>query len=92
MHARIPVLAPAEEVLARINPTVGVVESVDAEHCVLVTGGDSVEIVSAYIGMLGLDFHVTGPPELVEAVGRLGERYLRAVPVIPSSGTPAPGP
>ena len=44
VHARIAVDAPAEDVLARINPTVGVVESVDADHCVLVTGGDSVEI------------------------------------------------
>ena len=66
VHARIAVDAPADEVLARINPTVGVVESVDADHCVLVTGGDSVEIVAVYIGMLGLDFHVTEPPELVE--------------------------
>jgi hypothetical protein len=79
VHAEIAVDAPAEEVLARINPTVGVVESVDADHCVLVTGGDSVEIVAAYIGMLGLDFHISGPPELVAAIEVLGERYRRAV-------------
>jgi predicted DNA-binding transcriptional regulator YafY len=92
VHARIGVDAPAEEVLARINPTVGVVESIDAGHCVLVTGGDSVEIVSAYIGMLGLDFHVSEPPELVEAVAALGERYRRAVPITGTSGTPAADP
>jgi predicted DNA-binding transcriptional regulator YafY len=79
VHARIAVDAPAEEVLARINPTVGVVESVDAGHCVLVTGADSVEIIAVYIGMLGLDFHVTEPPDLVEAVATVGERYRRAV-------------
>ena len=79
VHARIGVDAPAAEVLARINPTVGVVESVDADHCVLVTGADSVEVLAAYVGMLGLDFHVTGPPELVDAVRVLGERYLRSV-------------
>jgi predicted DNA-binding transcriptional regulator YafY len=90
VHTRISVDAPAEEVLARINPTVGVVESVDADHCVLVTGGDSVEIIAVYIGMLGLDFHVTEPPALVEAVARVGERYRRAVTA--TSGTPAPGP
>src|SRR5262249_4880981 len=92
VHARIAVDAPAEEVLARVNPTVGVVESVDARHCAPVTGGDSVEIVAAYIGMLGLDFHVGEPPELVEALARLGERYRRALPVTATSGTPAPGP
>jgi len=90
VHARIDVDAPAEEVLARINPTVGVVESIDAEHCVLVTGGDSVEIIAVYIGMLGLDFHVSEPPDLVEHVARVGDRYRRAVRA--TSGTPAPGP
>ena len=80
VHGRIGVDAPAEEVLARINPTVGVVESVDDDHCVLVTGGDSVEIVAVWIGMLGLDFHVTEPPELVEALRVQARRYAAAVP------------
>ena len=80
VHARIGVDAPAEQVLARINPTVGVVESVDDGHCVLVTGADSIEIVAVYIGMLGLDFHVSEPPELVDAVAVLSDRYRRALP------------
>ena len=79
VHARIAVDASAEEVLARINPTVGVVESVDTGHCVLVTGADSVEMIAVYIGLLGLDFHVTEPADLVEAVATVGERYRRAV-------------
>lgn len=78
VHARILVDAPHEEVLARINPTVGIVEAVDANHCVLVTGADSVEMIAVYIGLLGLDFHVDGPPELVEAVVRLARRYQQA--------------
>jgi predicted DNA-binding transcriptional regulator YafY len=78
VHARIEVAAPADEVLARINPTVGVVETVDARRCVLVTGADSLATVAAYIGMLGLDFRVTAPPELVAHVRLLGERYRRA--------------
>lgn len=80
VHARIAVDAPAEEVLARINPTVGVVETVDDEHCVLVTGADSIEMIAVYIGLLGLDFHVTEPPELVAELRRLAERYDRALP------------
>jgi predicted DNA-binding transcriptional regulator YafY len=80
VHARIEVDAPAEEVLARINPTVGVVETVDDAHSVLVTGGDSLEIVAVWIGMLGLDFHVTEPPELVEHIRRLAVRYADALP------------
>ncbi|GAB2829028.1 YafY family protein [Actinocorallia aurea] len=78
VHARITVLAPAAEVLARINATVGVVEAVDADRCILVTGADSLETVAVYIGMLGLDFEVAEPPELVAHVAALGRRYLRA--------------
>jgi predicted DNA-binding transcriptional regulator YafY len=80
VHARIEVDAPAEEVLARINPTVGVVETVDDHHCVLVTGGDSLEMVAVWIGLLGLDFHVTEPPELVDHVRTLATRYAGALP------------
>jgi len=80
VHARIEVDAPAEEVLARINPTVGVVETVDDDRCVLVTGGDSLEIVAVWIGMLGLDFRVSEPPELVDHIRTLADRYARALP------------
>ena len=72
--------------LARINPAVGVVEAVDDQTCVLVTGGDSVEIIAVYIGMLGLDFFVDGPPELVTQLAVVGERYRRAVAANASAG------
>ncbi|WP_374457572.1 helix-turn-helix transcriptional regulator [Nocardioides sp.] len=80
VHCRIAVDAPAEEVLRRINPTVGVVETVDEDHCVLVTGADSVEMVAVWIGMLGLDFHVAEPPALVAHLRTLATRYAAAVP------------
>ncbi|MEJ2885411.1 helix-turn-helix transcriptional regulator [Actinomycetospora aeridis] len=79
VHARVVVAAPASEVLARINPAVGVVEPRDARSCVLVTGADSVATIAAYVGMLDLDFRVEGPPELVDQLRVTGERYLRAI-------------
>ena len=79
VHARITVLAPADDVLSRINATVGVVESIDAQTCVLVTGADSFETMAVYIGMLGLEFRVAQPPELVEHLARLAGRYRRSV-------------
>lgn len=79
VHVRITVLAPAATVLARINPAVGLVEEIDDERCVLVTGADSMDTVAVYIGMLGLDFRVTEPPELVAALQTVAERYLRAI-------------
>ncbi len=80
VHARITVFAPADEVLGRINATVGVVESVDDHTCVLVTGADSYELIAVYIGMLGLDFEVTAPAELVTHLAVLARRYARATP------------
>jgi predicted DNA-binding transcriptional regulator YafY len=79
VHVRITVHAPAEEVLSRINPTVGVVEAIDETTCVLVTGADSVETIAVYIGMLGLDFTVAEPPELVTHLTTLARRYAKAV-------------
>ncbi|MEI2774627.1 MAG: WYL domain-containing protein [Tetrasphaera sp.] len=78
VHARIVVDGTAEEVLARINPAVGVVERIDDTQCVLVTGADSPEMIAAYIGMLGMDVHIDGPPALADAVAVLAERYRRA--------------
>jgi len=79
VHARITVFASAEEVLSRIHAAVGIVESVDDETCVLITGAESLEVVAVYIGMLGIDFQVTAPQALVEHLKLIGERYLRAV-------------
>ena len=79
VHARLVIDAPAEEVLARINPAVGVVEPLPDGRSVLVTGGDSLEIVAVWIGMLGLDFTVESPAALVEHLAVLAERYARAI-------------
>ncbi|GAB3173165.1 YafY family protein [Myceligenerans halotolerans] len=75
VHARIRVHAPADDVLARINPAVGTVEPLDAGNCVLVTGGDSLEVVAVWIGMLGIDFTVEDPPELRAHLRVLARRY-----------------
>ncbi|MFC7501921.1 helix-turn-helix transcriptional regulator [Nocardioides sp. GCM10030258] len=79
VHARLVIDAPADEVLARINPAVGVVEAREDGRCVLVTGGDSLEIVAVWIGMLGLDFTVESPPALVDHLRVLADRYARAL-------------
>ncbi|UGT65435.1 WYL domain-containing protein [Nocardia gipuzkoensis] len=79
VQARVTVLAPAETVVARINPAVGVVEAVDADTCVLYTGADALETIAIYLSMLMMDFRVDGPPELVAHIRTLGRRYTAAV-------------
>ena len=77
-RARVTVHAPAAEVTERINPSVGVVTAIDDHTCVLDTGADSIETLAVYVGLLGRDFEVTDPPELVAHLRELAERYLRA--------------
>lgn len=79
VHARIVVHAPADEVLSRIDPTVGVVEVLDEHTSALATGADGYETIAVYIGMLGLDFTVVEPPELVAHIDVLAGRYRAAV-------------
>ncbi|KOV89956.1 YafY family protein [Nocardia sp. NRRL S-836] len=78
-EARVLVHAPAPQVTARISPAVGSVEPVDDTSCVLVTGSDSVESLAVWISVLGFDFEVSSPPELVAHVRTLAARYARAV-------------
>jgi hypothetical protein len=58
---------------------VGVVESRPDGRSVLVTGGDSLETVAVWIGMLGLGFTVESPDELVGHLRVLADRYAAAV-------------
>lgn len=83
VHARLVIEAPAEEVVARINPAVGTVEPLPDGRSVLVTGGDSLQIVSVWIGMLGIDFTVESPAELIDHLAVLARRYGRAVAQAP---------
>lgn len=80
VHARVRVDAPVDEVVARINPAVGTVEAHPDGGSTLVTGGDSLEVVAVWISMLGMPFHVDDPPELVEHVRELAQRYAAALP------------
>ncbi|MBD8059224.1 WYL domain-containing protein [Cellulomonas sp. JH27-2] len=78
VHARLVIEASADEVIARINPTVGTVEPLPDGRAVLITGGDSLEVVAVWIGMLGLDFTVESPLALAEHLRALAARYTAA--------------
>ncbi|MFI6306925.1 helix-turn-helix transcriptional regulator [Amycolatopsis thailandensis] len=80
-RADVVVHASAEEVSARINPAVGTVEAVDASTCVLHTGADSIETLAVHLGLLGHPFRVTEPPQLVDYLRELADRYRDATRV-----------
>jgi predicted DNA-binding transcriptional regulator YafY len=86
-RARVTVHASADAVVERINPAVGVVTSVDEGTCVLETGADTIDSLAVHLGLLGYDFDVTEPPELVNHLRELAARYQRA-----TAATTQPGP
>ncbi|MFC4112270.1 helix-turn-helix transcriptional regulator [Nonomuraea zeae] len=69
--------APADRVITL--PLGLEVEPVDDASCLLRLGGDDLNGMAVWIGMIGVDFEVLDPPELAEQVLRLAERYHRAV-------------
>lgn len=79
-RARVIVHAPAATIAERITPAVGTVEAVDECTCVLETGADAVDTLAVYLGLLGADFDVGEPPELVAHFRELADRYRRATP------------
>ena len=70
--------APAETVAERIPPAVGLLEAVDERTCLLDTGADTLDTLAVYLGMLGVDFEVSEPSDLVEHIRKLADRYRRA--------------
>ncbi len=77
-RATVTLHRPAAELAETIWPGMGVLEAVDDSHCLLHIGADSPWALSWMITSLDVDFTVTGPPELVEAVRALGNRCLAA--------------
>ncbi|NKY25621.1 helix-turn-helix transcriptional regulator [Nocardia gamkensis] len=72
--ARITLRVTADVAAERIAPTVGVIEAVDAESCVLRTGSDSLDELAIYVAGFGFPFRVHEPPELVAHLRELAAR------------------
>jgi predicted DNA-binding transcriptional regulator YafY len=74
----VTVHAPAALVAGRLPPAV-LVEAVDEHTCIVNAGSDTPRLLAVYLGMLDVDFEVVSPPELVEQLRTLADRYRRAV-------------
>lgn len=77
-QARITLFAPAAVATDRIAPTVGVIEAVDADTCVLHTGSDSLDELAVYVGVFGFDCRIHEPPELIAHIRTLTARLTAA--------------
>lgn len=77
-HAKVRIFASAQLTAQRIPPNVATIEAIDAETCWLLTGGSSLDALSICLALVGVDFEVIEPPELIERVTILAERFTRA--------------
>lgn len=78
-HAAEVVLhAPAAELQARVPRSVGTLERLDGDRCLLRAGSDGLGWLAMFIADLGVDFEVLGPPELRGRVETLAARLARA--------------
>jgi predicted DNA-binding transcriptional regulator YafY len=78
-EARLTLHASAAAVRERIGPGWGTVEPIDERTCEYRTGDDDLDWLALRVVMIGVDFDVHGPPELVERLRRMARRLERAV-------------
>jgi predicted DNA-binding transcriptional regulator YafY len=77
-EARVTLRAPADELTARIPGYWGTIEPLDARTCEYRTGDDDLWWLALRVAMLGVDFEVHEPPELVEYLRAMAARLERA--------------
>jgi predicted DNA-binding transcriptional regulator YafY len=77
-QARLTLHAPAEEVTRRSPHLWGEVAAIDERTCEYRTSDDSLDWLTLRVGVLGVDFDVHEPPELIERLTALAERFQRA--------------
>jgi len=77
-RARVKLMAPADVIASRLPPGTGLIEPLDAQSCLVQLAASSFEALAFYVGFMGADFEVIEPPELMEHVRRLADRYVRA--------------
>jgi predicted DNA-binding transcriptional regulator YafY len=77
-RARVRFHASAAEIADRVGWSYGHLEPLDEHSCMLETGADSLDVITAYVLMVGVDFDVLEPPELLDAVRTMADRLARA--------------
>jgi predicted DNA-binding transcriptional regulator YafY len=77
--ARVIIHAPRARVAEHVSPLTARLEPIDAERCLLESGGGSLAGLALHIAMLGYEFEVLDPPELGDQLRLLAARMRRAI-------------
>lgn len=78
-HARVVLHAPLDAAAPRVPKWAGTVEAIDGSSCMLHASSDWLGALAIHIAEIGVDFTVIEPPELIEHVRVLADRFTRAV-------------
>jgi predicted DNA-binding transcriptional regulator YafY len=78
LQAEVTVLAPASAITGYLPDTVAV-QPIDDTTCIVYAGAETAYQLALHILMLDKDFHVSGPPELLDAFAVIGDRLKSAV-------------
>jgi predicted DNA-binding transcriptional regulator YafY len=77
-EARVTLHAPAEEMTGRVPRHWGTIRRLSAATCEYRTGDDDLRWLALRIAILGIDFEVNEPPELIDELRALATRLGRA--------------
>jgi predicted DNA-binding transcriptional regulator YafY len=78
-RARVTLHAPVETVAKRVQPSAGMLEALDERSCMFHTASHSLEGITIHLSLLGVDFQVHEPPELIDYIRRLADRLGQAI-------------
>ncbi len=77
-QARVILHAPLADIVERVPHSAGTLEAIDEQTCLLRTGSDWLGGLAVYVADIGVDFEVLEPPEFIDQVRHLAERFGRA--------------
>jgi predicted DNA-binding transcriptional regulator YafY len=86
-HAVVRLLVPLAEAAERISPSAGTLEPDGEEACLLRTGAASLDVMVIHIMLMGFEFEVLEPAELVDVIRASRDRLSRAVARSPHTGS-----
>lgn len=90
-HAVVRLLVPLEEAAEHISPSDGQLEAEGPDSCLLRTGAGSLDVMVIHVMLMGVEFEVLEPAELVEAIRTAHDRLARSLARAGEPPARAPG-
>jgi predicted DNA-binding transcriptional regulator YafY len=78
-RAQVVLRAPIATMAQRVSPSMGLLQVIDADSCLLHVGANTLDSLAATIAFLGVDFEVREPLELLAHLQGMVERLSRAL-------------